>query len=32
VSDDEFDEMPERIGNHFERVRDALDDARGDDE
>ncbi len=32
VSDDELEEMPDRISEHFEKVRDALDDALEDDE
>ena len=32
VSDDEFEEMPDRISEHFEKVRDALDEALEDDE
>jgi hypothetical protein len=27
VSEDEFEEMPERIGEHFDRVRDELEEA-----
>ncbi len=27
VSDEEFDAMPVRIGRHFDRVRDLLDEA-----
>lgn len=32
VSEDEFDEMPERITRHFDRVRRLLDEARADAE
>ena len=27
VSEEEFAEMPERVGEHFDRVREALDEA-----
>jgi hypothetical protein len=32
VSDEEFEDMPERISEHFDRVRDVLDEALEDDE
>jgi len=32
VSDEEFEEMPDRISEHFERIRDALDEALADEE
>ncbi len=32
VSDDEFEEIPERVSDHFDRVREALDEALEDDE
>ena len=32
VSDDEFEEMPEKISDHFDRVRAELEDALEDDE
>ena len=32
VNDEEFVEMPDRIHEHFETVRDALDAALEDDE
>jgi len=31
VSDDEFDEMPERISDHFDRVRVRLESAIEDE-
>lgn len=30
VSDEEFESMPERIGRHFDRVRDLLDRETGE--
>jgi hypothetical protein len=30
VSEDEYDSMPERISNHFDRVRDLLSEATDD--
>lgn len=32
VSDDELEEMPDRISDHFDRVRAALDESLEDDE
>ena len=32
VSEDEFEEMPERISEHFNRVREELDTECEDDE
>ncbi len=32
VSDDELDKMSDRVEDHFDRVRDALDEALEDDE
>jgi hypothetical protein len=32
VSEEEFEEMPEKVEEHFDRVRDALDDAREQDD
>jgi len=32
VSDEEFEDMPDRISEHFDRVRDTLDEALEDDE
>jgi hypothetical protein len=31
VSDEEFEEMPERISEHFDRVREALEDSLAED-
>ena len=32
VSDEEFEEMPKKISDHFDRVRAELEDALDDDE
>ena len=32
VSDEELDAMPDRISEHFDRVREALDESLEDDE
>lgn len=32
VSEDEYEEFPDRIAGHFDRVRDALADAVSEDE